>query len=320
VNLRQLLDTYRHRAAQQQAQDRATWPEDAGWAQRPLRSGWCVITDDTDADDGKYEITELWWDQTADGGKGAWTEAGGPPGLVEAVAYEANRADTGLADDQCVFWQTRTQAGVLQTHLLFAPADEIRWGKAKSTWTDGVVGPEVTVYPCEDAVGTNPDTSTEHVVLFDWPDRDMSQPNVRTDDIVGYVKSGSTYRCVWGARYQERIGSVKMWHDTGSIPAGWQLADGTGGTRDLRGRFLVGYDSSDSDYSTVGNTGGSKTSTPDDHAAHSHGITTATKQEGTGANFDAVGSCWTADAGPQSHSSQDNRPPYYVLVWIERVD
>ena len=38
---------------------------------------------------------------------------------------------------------------------------------------------------------------------------------------------------------------------------GWYLADGKNGRPDLRGRYLVGYDPNENDYSKIGNTGGS---------------------------------------------------------------
>ena len=49
-----------------------------------------------------------------------------------------------------------------------------------------------------------------------------------------------------------------MWSGTiASIPSGWQLADGTNGSPDLRNRFIVGAGST---YS-IGNTGGNNTIT-----------------------------------------------------------
>lgn len=55
-------------------------------------------------------------------------------------------------------------------------------------------------------------------------------------------------------------GLIVLWYGSvASIPAGWHLCDGTGGTIDLRGRFVVGAGTG-SDYS-VGNTGGSATFT-----------------------------------------------------------
>jgi microcystin-dependent protein len=68
-------------------------------------------------------------------------------------------------------------------------------------------------------------------------------------------------------------GSVIMW--TGTIaPMGWALCDGTGGTPNLSGRFIVGYQSPSADYSTIGNTGGvqSVTLSVAQLPAHSHTV------------------------------------------------
>jgi hypothetical protein len=54
------------------------------------------------------------------------------------------------------------------------------------------------------------------------------------------------------------IGSILAWSGSiGSIPAGYQLCDGTNGTPDLRDRFIV---TAGNDYA-VGATGGSDTLT-----------------------------------------------------------
>ena len=74
----------------------------------------------------------------------------------------------------------------------------------------------------------------------------------------GTVSSTST-QAVTGAQLQSvyKVGEVKMWHGSPSNIAsvwgnGWQLADGTNGTADLRSRFIVGAGST---YS-VNQTGG----------------------------------------------------------------
>lgn len=51
------------------------------------------------------------------------------------------------------------------------------------------------------------------------------------------------------------IGGIVMWAGT-TPPAGWVLCDGSNGTPDLRGRFVVGFQSTDVDYNTIGKTGG----------------------------------------------------------------
>ncbi|MFW6129923.1 MAG: hypothetical protein ACOC56_01990, partial [Atribacterota bacterium] len=54
-------------------------------------------------------------------------------------------------------------------------------------------------------------------------------------------------------------GGIIMWSGApGDIPEGWALCDGTNDTPDLSGKFIVGYNSGDTDYDTVGNTGGEK--------------------------------------------------------------
>jgi len=60
--------------------------------------------------------------------------------------------------------------------------------------------------------------------------------------------------------YMVPRGIIVMWSgDSASIPSGWALCDGANATPDLRGRFVVGYYSSDSDYNATGKIGGEKT-------------------------------------------------------------
>ena len=60
------------------------------------------------------------------------------------------------------------------------------------------------------------------------------------------------------------------------IPVGWQLCDGTNGTPDLSGMFVVGYDPSDAYYDQIGNSGGQKivTLTQAQMPQHNHDGTT----------------------------------------------
>ncbi|HLM66702.1 MAG TPA: hypothetical protein VK358_04200, partial [Longimicrobium sp.] len=52
-------------------------------------------------------------------------------------------------------------------------------------------------------------------------------------------------------------GGIILWAGrTDAVPSGWVLCDGQPGTPDLRGRFVVGWNPSDGDYSTIGATGG----------------------------------------------------------------
>lgn len=55
------------------------------------------------------------------------------------------------------------------------------------------------------------------------------------------------------------VGAIMMWAGAiNEIPTGWKLCDGSNGTPDLRSKFVVGYNASETDYNAVGKTGGAK--------------------------------------------------------------
>jgi microcystin-dependent protein len=57
------------------------------------------------------------------------------------------------------------------------------------------------------------------------------------------------------------IGGIIMWNGAANnVPSGWHLCDGTGGTPDLRGKFILGAGNTGSSF-VPGNTGGSQTQT-----------------------------------------------------------
>lgn len=150
-------------------------------------------------------------------------------------------------------------------------------------------------------------------------------------------------------------GTIVMWNGT-TIPTGWALCDGTNGTPDLRGMFIVGYDSGDPDYDIIGVTGGEKahTLTTSEMPSHSHSVTGSTNTDGNhfhdyedrysvgledvmgvGAqardDLDNFQSKSTNTAGSHSHSvtgtaldtgggqAHENRPPYFVLAFIMKL-
>ena len=79
-------------------------------------------------------------------------------------------------------------------------------------------------------------------------------------------------------------GLICLWSGAAdALPAGWALCNGSNGTPDLRGRFLVGAGGS---YA-VGDTGGN----------------------------------WVEDlwAYEKDGSTHDNRPPYYALCYIMKL-
>lgn len=114
------------------------------------------------------------------------------------------------------------------------------------------------------------------------------------------------------------VGGIIMWSGSiASIPANWNLCNGTNGTPDLRSRFVVGAGGS---YN-VGDTGGSNsvTLTVDEIPPHTHQVPDGSVNGGDGAQNGPLtgGSLSTlSTGGGQPH---ENRPPYYALAYIMRI-
>ncbi len=235
----------------------------------------------------------------------------------------------------------------------------VRWGKAAADWTDatGTTCPYVNVNPCEDRDGTNTDTSTTHKVWLPRPHDaagdNAADPNVREDQVIAYVRAIDREYVAASGYLDAPIGTIRLWTDATNIPPGWYLCDGTNGTEDLRGTFVVGYDSDDADYDAIGEAGGytwhglTENNHPD-HQDHCHSgtgqfgtltvdanldDTTVTLQHGepvVDVNCEAmvlrhggiVNACpaQTPDAESHDFADTDNRPPFTVVVFIQRVD
>lgn len=119
-------------------------------------------------------------------------------------------------------------------------------------------------------------------------------------------------------------GVIVMWSGTAAaVPNGWALCDGSNGTPDLRGRFVVGAGGS---YN-VGDTGGTEsvTLTVSQIPEHSHtiptyddgNVRTNTKILGYGSGS-AVSQKSTTNGTGQGQS-HENRPPYYALCYIMKL-
>ena len=150
------------------------------------------------------------------------------------------------------------------------------------------------------------------------------------------------------------IGMIVMWSGAiSAIPSGWALCDGTSGTPNLTGRFVVHADADTGGTYAPGDTGGldSVTLTESQMPAHTHTFSGTTDTDGahthtyTGSNFNNanynnfplgpvnVGSTTrtTNSAGDHTHTfsgttdstgggtAHENRPPYYALAYIMKV-
>lgn len=114
-----------------------------------------------------------------------------------------------------------------------------------------------------------------------------------------------------------------------TIPTGWQLCDGTNGTPNLKGRFIVGYNPDDVDYNAIGNSAGEKrhTLSVSEIPSHTHdfapntninfgsgdGIVRQRASSEPGGSGTSIGGSISSKGGDQAH---ENRPPYYTLAYI----
>lgn len=164
---------------------------------------------------------------------------------------------------------------------------------------------------------------------------------------------------------REPLGIVKMWAGI-NVPDGYLLCDGRALSKDaypelyttigdvfntardsagviqdgpgedmfrlpdLRGRFVVGQNGADNDYSDKGKTGGEKKHalTIDEMPSHSHGIDgEETDKSGYGTSSDRATRITESNDEPAYSTeatgggkAHENRPPYYVLAYIMRVE
>ena len=112
-------------------------------------------------------------------------------------------------------------------------------------------------------------------------------------------------------------GGIILWSGAANaIPSGWYLCNGSNGTPDLRGRFVVGYSDTDGDYD-VGDTGGAKTDTVN------ISVSGTTSTDSPAANGNSYNGATIGNLNRHTHtfsgSSSDTvntRPPYYALCYI----
>ncbi len=134
-------------------------------------------------------------------------------------------------------------------------------------------------------------------------------------------------------------GMIMLWYGTvGSIPSGWALCNGANGTPDLRDRFVVGAGSAYALSATGGaNTVALTTNEMPSHGhsvsdpGHTHGVFTpggsgtalasSAIAAGYGGNHAIIQTGYTGVGinGAGGNAAHENRPPYYALYYIMRV-
>jgi hypothetical protein len=127
------------------------------------------------------------------------------------------------------------------------------------------------------------------------------------------------------------VGTIAMWHgDEAEIPSGWVLCDGSNDTPNLKGRFVVGRDSTENWCDVAGiaeNTAGENgyTDLPADGGAnHNHTLPLTLFSNMfccIGAGLDIYAFTDINDTTDNTDTSANgtqygNLPPYYVLAYI----
>lgn len=127
------------------------------------------------------------------------------------------------------------------------------------------------------------------------------------------------------------IGTILMYYGKpAELPHGWVICDGQNGTPDLRGRFVVGTDPGNSDYTFKKTGGADKVQLSlDEMPRHQHNTRVGTvgyaavyknNQEAVAApdqsRNNGTQNQWTQPEG--SNQAHENRPPYYALYYIMR--
>ena len=126
-----------------------------------------------------------------------------------------------------------------------------------------------------------------------------------------------------------------MWSGAANaIPSGYVLCNGSNGTPDLRGRFVVGYSNTDGDYD-VGDTGGAKTDTVTISGSDTVNITVSGTTSNVNINYSSpnpLTSMYSQSNHSHSFSGSgsdtvtisgsdtvNTRPPYYALCYIMKT-
>jgi hypothetical protein len=198
------------------------------------------------------------------------------------------------------------------------PAGALRWAKATDNWTNVAGhGSYVDCRPCADAAGTGADSDI--LLRIYLPRAPGTDPNVETDQVIGYVAATDGVHVAMTAYLDDVIGTIKMWaFDTADPPIGWTecISGGTPGRSaptvgGLEGTFPVAKKAGDADFDTVGDTGNLGTKT------HCHSILRDATTPPCGETTIDEGTWQTVDLSIQP---TDHLPPWCVVRFIERYD
>jgi microcystin-dependent protein len=152
----------------------------------------------------------------------------------------------------------------------------------------------------------------------------------------GNVSAGSLNVSGFSTNALVPTGAIIMWSGT-TPPSGWALCDGGGSPArpDLRGKFIVGYNSSDVDYDAMGKNGGETRHilSASELPSHPHNFTFYSVKAAVNPAGDAVIGLGIGTSGTGIFTSRtdlisatgttglshENRPPFYTLAYIIKL-
>lgn len=121
------------------------------------------------------------------------------------------------------------------------------------------------------------------------------------------------------------IGSIVMWpHPAEDIPTGWALCDGQNGTKDLRGRFILGVNDQHPLYETGGEENVTLTQKQMPAHLHKFGVKSDYSQPTTAP---IISSGWASQSQYSNFSTSivggnsphNNMPPFFCVYYIQKI-
>lgn len=172
---------------------------------------------------------------------------------------------------------------IFNNHTNILGGSEVLWGQALAKWTDDGVNGHNSYVDCN-RVDNRAGTGGSGTVRVYLPRTRPGDPNVRSGAIVGYVLDANGDAVAVTAYMDDKIGTIKHWIGSKSdIPAGWLLCDGTNGTVDMGGRVAFGWKEGgdeDNEFDTIGDTGGAKKHSHEEHVLYDHPADTVFTERG----------------------------------------
>ncbi len=138
---------------------------------------------------------------------------------------------------------------------LAAAGAAVCWGKATADQTLGAVGWNTTV-PVNVVTDRTGATATGDTATVYVRRTSTADPNIRQDDVIAFFMDENGLAVAHGDYFDGFIGELRTCNATTGYPKrGWQLADGTNSTIDMRDALAGGYKSGGV-YGTIGNSYG----------------------------------------------------------------